>query len=380
MNPLIRILKNRIKERLKPNKVIVLYGARRVGKTVLLKSLASEINPTELLFLNGEDQFTISILENRSIANYQRLTNGKKYLFIDEAQNIPDIGKKLKLMVDEIEGLHIVVTGSSVFDLTNKLGEPLVGRQLEFHLYPLSQIELSKYENVVETYSNLEYRLIYGGYPELLHIKTIEEKQEYLEGVVNGYLLKDILTFNGIKKADKLMDLLRLVALQIGHEVSIDELASNLKGVSRNTVETYLDLLEKVFVIYKVGGFSKNLRKEIVKTSRYYFYDNGIRNAIIKNFNPLEFRMDVGQLWENYLMIERRKKNHYTNLRVNSYFWRTYDRQEIDLIEEKSQELSGYEFKWNPKKTPKSPTAWKKNYPDASFEVINKDNFLLFIT
>ena len=222
--------------------------------------------------------------------------------------------------------------------------------------------------------------MIYGGYPELFQLDTLDEKQEYLEGIVNSYLLKDILNYNGIKKADKLLDLLRLLAMQIGNQVSIDELASNLKGITRNTVETYLDLLEKVFVIYKVGGFSKNLRKEIVKTSRYYFYDNGIRNAIIRNFNTIDYRMDVGQLWENYLMIERRKRNHYLNERKNYYFWRTYDQQEIDLVEDDAGKLSGFEFKWNPKKRSKPPKAWSKHYPKATFEVINKENFIDFIT
>ena len=380
MKHISRIILKRIKQRIQPNKVIILFGARRVGKTELLKTLIEEFDKSELLFLNGEDQFTINQLSNRSITNYQQLTQSKKYLIIDEAQHIPEIGKILKLMVDEVEGLHIIVTGSSVFDLSNKLGEPLVGRQIQFQLFPISQMEFSQYENIIETHSLLEERIIYGGYPELLHLKTKEEKQEYLEGVVNSYLLKDILNFEGIKKADKLLDLLRLVAMQIGHEVSLEELASNLKGISRNTVETYLDLLEKVFVIYKVGGFSRNLRKEIVKTSRYYFYDNGVRNAIIRNFNPLDYRMDIGQLWENYLMSERLKRNHYLNKRVNIYFWRTYDQQEIDLVEEDAGKLSGFEFKWNPKKTLKPPKAWKNNYPNATFEVINQDNFISFVT
>jgi predicted AAA+ superfamily ATPase len=267
-----------------------------------------------------------------------------------------------------------------MFDLGNKLGEPLVGRQINFQLFPISQMELSPFENSIETQSRIEERLIYGGYPELFQLATFEEKQEYLEGIVNSYLLKDILVYNGIKKADKLVDLLRLVAMQIGNEVSIDELASNLKGISRNTVETYLDLLEKVFVIYKVRGFSKNLRKEIVKTSRYYFYDNGVRNALIRNFNTFKYRMDIGQLWENYLMIERKKRNHYLNRRINMYFWRTYDQQEIDLIEDDAGMLSSFEFKWNPKKISKAPKAWARGYPDASFEVVNRDNFMQFVT
>jgi predicted AAA+ superfamily ATPase len=224
----------------------------------------------------------------------------------------------------------------------------------------------------------LEQRLIYGSYPELIHLPDIEEKKDYLEGLVNSYLLKDILAYEGIKKADKIIDLLRLIAFQIGNEVSIDELSINLKGISRNTIESYLDLLSKVFVIYPVKGFSRNLRKEISKSNRWYFYDNGIRNALIRNYNPLSLRNDIGQLWENYLMSERMKINAYLKRRVNTYFWRTYDQQEIDLVEESGTDLAAFEFKWNKSKV-KIPTAWKNNYADATFEVICKDVYLNFV-
>lgn len=225
-------------------------------------------------------------------------------LAIDEAQHIPDIGMKLKLMVDEIEGLRLVVTGSSVFDLSNTLGEPLVGRSTIIQLFPLAQMEYGKYENLLETKENLEDLLIFGGYPELAHLSNNNDKITYLEGIVNSYLLKDILAYDGIKKSDKILDLLRLLAFQVGKEMSVDELSKGLKGISRNTVESYLDLLSKVFIIYKVGGYSGNLRKEVTKSNRWYFVDNGIRNAIIRNFNPLNLRMDTGELWENYLMAE----------------------------------------------------------------------------
>jgi len=284
------------------------------------------------------------------------------------------------LIVDEIEGIHVLVSGSSVFDLSNKLGEPLVGRQTIFQMHPIAQCELKLIENTFDSYGLLEDRLIYGCYPELFHISSQDEKAEYLESIINSYLLKDILVYDGIKKSNKLMDLLRLIAFQIGQEVSIDELASSLKGISRNTVESYLDLLEKVFVIYKVSGFSRNLRKEIVKTSRYYFYDNGIRNALISNFNALRLRNDVGQLWENHMMIERRKFNESQKKRIQQYFWRTYDQQEIDLIEEEDGELRAFEFKWSPKKNTKAPAGWAKNYPDATFQVISPSNFLGFIS
>jgi hypothetical protein len=365
--------------KLLPNKVLILYGARRVGKTELVRTYLKTQPKDSYLLLNGEDQTTIDLLETRSVANYKRLLGDRKLLAIDEAQHIPDIGMKLKLMVDEIENLRIVVTGSSVFDLSNTLGEPLVGRSNVIQLHPLAQMEYSITENLLETKDNLEDRLLFGGYPELAHIPNRNDKINYLEGIVNSYLLKDILAYEGIKKSDKILDLLRLLAFQVGKEVSVDELSKGLKGISRNTVESYLDLLSKVFIIYKVGGYSGNLRKEVTKSNRWYFVDNGIRNAIVRNFNPLNLRMDTGDLWENYLMAERIKFNSYTNRRVNSYFWRTYDQQEIDLVEEAGDNLSAFEFKWNSTRKVKVPGAWKKNYASASFEVISQENYLDFI-
>jgi predicted AAA+ superfamily ATPase len=373
-----RAIFNEIKAQIKTGRVLLLLGARRVGKSHLLRQVISELNPSELLLLNGEDQTTIDRMAVRSVENFKVLLGNAKFLFIDEAQNIPDIGTKLKLLVDEIPTVHVIVTGSSMFELTNKLGEPLVGRSHIIQLFPFAQLEYQPYENIIETDSRLEQRLIYGSYPELIHLPDIEEKKDYLEGLVNSYLLKDILAYEGIKKADKIIDLLRLIAFQIGNEVSIDELSINLKGISRNTIESYLDLLSKVFVIYPVKGFSRNLRKEISKSNRWYFYDNGIRNALIRNYNPLSLRNDIGQLWENYLMSERMKINAYLKRRVNTYFWRTYDQQEIDLVEESGTDLSAFEFKWNKSKV-KIPTAWKNNYADATFEVICKEDYLDFV-
>jgi predicted AAA+ superfamily ATPase len=373
-----RAIFNEIKAQIKTGRVLLLLGARRVGKSHLLRQVISELNPSDLLLLNGEDQTTIDRMAVRSVENFKLLLGNAKFLFIDEAQNIPDIGTKLKLLVDEIPNVHVIVTGSSMFELTNKLGEPLVGRSHIIQLFPFAQLEYQPYENIIETDSRLEQRLIYGSYPELIHLPDIEEKKDYLEGLVNSYLLKDILAYEGIKKADKIIDLLRLIAFQIGNEVSIDELSINLKGISRNTIESYLDLLSKVFVIYPVKGFSRNLRKEISKSNRWYFYDNGIRNALIRNYNPLNLRNDIGQLWENYLMSERMKINAYLKRRVNTYFWRTYDQQEIDLVEESGTDLSAFEFKWNKSKV-KIPTAWKNNYAEATFEVICKDVYLNFV-
>ncbi len=361
-----------------PNKVLILLGARRVGKTELIKNYLKTVPAETYLQLNGEDINDANLLQERSVANYKRLLANINLLVIDEAQTVPEIGLILKLIVDSIEGIKIIATGSSVFDLNNTLGEPLVGRKNTMYLFPLAQMEFSTKENYKQTTENLEERLLFGGYPELVHYEDWEEKKEYLYEIINSYLLKDILVFEGIKQADKIYNLLRLIAYQVGKEVSLQELGNQLQ-MSKNTVDTYLDLLSKVFVVFKVEGFSRNLRKEIVKSSRWYFYDNGIRNGLINNFNRLENRTDVGDLWENYLAVERIKKQNYQKIVTNNYFWRTYDQQELDWLEERGNELAGFEFKWNENKKSKIPTAFGKAYPDAIFEVINKQNYLDFI-
>ncbi|MFV8269033.1 ATP-binding protein [Flavobacterium sp. GT2N3] len=362
-----------------PNKVLILLGARRVGKTELLKNYLQTIPDGTYLQLNGEDINDANLLKERSVANYKRLLLNIDLLVIDEAQTIPDIGLILKLIVDSIEGIKIIATGSSIFDLNNTLGEPLVGRKNTLFLFPLAQMEYSQYENYKQTTEKLEERLLFGSYPELIQYPDWENKKEYLYEIINSYLLKDILVFEGIKHADKIYDLLRLIAYQVGKEVSLQELANQLQ-MSKNTVATYLDLLSKVFIIFKVEGFSRNLRKEIVKSSHWYFYDNGIRNGIINNFNRLDSRTDVGDLWENYLAVERVKKQNYLKIKTNNYFWRTYDQQELDWLEEKGEELAGFEFKWSETKKVKIPAAFAKAYPEATFEVISKNNYLDFIT
>lgn len=378
MNFLERGIDTLFSKRVLPNKVLILLGARRVGKTAFIKNYLATIPKDDYLHLNGEDIQDADLLKERSVANYKRLLNKVKLLVIDEAQNIPDIGLILKLIVDSIDDIKVIATGSSVFDLSNKLGEPLVGRKNTIYLFPLAQMEFAKYENFKETTQKLEGRLLFGSYPELEQYPEWEEKINYLKEIVNSYLLKDILVYEGIKQSNKILDLLKLIAFQIGQEVSLQELARQL-GISKNTVESYLDLLSKVFVIYKVPGFSKNLRKEITKSNRWYFYDNGIRNAIIANFSRLDSRTDVGALWENYLASERIKNQNYTQKTVSNYFWRTYDQQELDWLEEENGILRGYEFKWNENRKAKIPTAFAKGYPEASFEVINKQNYLDFI-
>ena len=374
-----RTIVQEFNRKLIPNKVLILLGARRVGKTELITNYLQTIPSESYLKLNGEDINDSNLLKERSVSNYQRLLMNIDLLVIDEAQIIPDIGLILKLIVDSIPGIKIIATGSSIFDLNNNLGEPLVGRKNTLYLFPLAQIEFAPYENYKQTTENLEQRLLFGGYPELEQYVDWEDKKEYLYEIINSYLLKDILIFDGIKHSDKIYDLLRLIAYQVGKEVSLLELATQLQ-MSKNTVANYLDLLSKVFIVFKVEGFSRNLRKEIVKSSRWYFYDNGIRNGIINNFNRLDSRTDIGDLWENYLASERVKKQNYQKIKAQNYFWRTYDQQELDWLEEKGEELAGFEFKWSETKKAKVPAAFAKAYPDATFEVINKGNYLDFIT
>lgn len=369
-------LKN-IEKFLKPGKILVIYGSRRVGKTTLIKKFLEQ-SGQEYLFVSGDD---LNIQEKLSCLSLDKLNafiGNVKLIAIDEAQNIPHIGQNLKILIDANPDLKIIASGSSSFELAKDVGEPLTGRKFTLKLYPLSQKEIATIENGAQTDANLEFRLLYGSYPEVIVENDNFFREKYLDELVESYLFKDILTLEGIRNADKLKKLLQLLAFQIGKDVSFHELGNQL-SLSKNTVEKYLDLLEKVFIITHKTGFSRNLRKEIAKTKRFYFVDNGIRNALIKNFNPLSIRNDVGQLWENYLISERIKKQEYLFKTPNSYFWRTYDKQEIDLIEEAGGEICAYEFKWKDKKV-KIPGGWKNNYPEANFSVIDRSNYLEFIT
>lgn len=376
METIKRILQDKVAERIEPNKAVLIFGARRVGKTVLMRQLTGNF-PGKTMLMNGEDYDTQALLAENSIANYRHLLEGVDLLAIDEAQNIPDIGAKLKLIVDEIPGVRVLASGSSSFDLLNKTGEPLVGRSTQFLLTPFSQREISQTENLLQTRQNLESRLLYGSYPEVVMLENFERKTDYLRDIVGAYLLKDILSIDGLKSSAKMKDLLRLIAFQVGSEVSYDELGKQL-GMSKNTVEKYLDLLSKVFVIYRVGGYSRNLRKEISKAGKWYFYDTGIRNAIIGNFNPLAIRQDIGALWENYMINERVKANSNDRQGKEFYFWKTYDKQEIDLIEESANSLDAFEIKWGEKK-PAPPKIFTETYPQASYHVVGRDNYLEFI-
>jgi predicted AAA+ superfamily ATPase len=376
MAEISRSIYHRIAQRMEPNKAVLIFGARRVGKTVLLQQLIHNFSGKALV-LNGEDYDTELLLENRSIANYRHLLDGIELLAIDEAQHISDIGAKLKLIVDEIPGIRVIATGSSSFDLLNQAGEPLVGRATQFHLLPLSQHEIAQTETALQTRQNLESRLIYGAYPEVITMDDYGRKAEYLRDIVGSYLLKDILAIDGLKNSGKMRDLLRLIAFQVGSEVSYEELGQKL-GMSKNTVEKYLDLLSKVFIVYRLGAYARNLRKEVAKAGKWYFYDTGIRNAVIGNFNPLSLRQDVGALWENYLIAERLKANANLGLNKEFYFWRTYDKQEIDWLEATSDSLSAAEFKWGDK-MPAAPKAFREAYPEASYQVVNRENYLGFL-
>jgi len=370
-----RVVKSKIINSLKPGKVSILLGARRTGKTHLLNQINSEVKE-KTLFLNGDDIQTHDFLSYRSTENYRNLIGDNSLLIIDEAQEIDEIGKKLKLIVDTI-GIKVLITGSSAFELNNQVGEPLVGRMSVFNLFPISQMEFNKHESSFETNAKLENRLVFGGYPELLNMNSNSEKEKYLREITHSYLLKDILAFEGIKKRDKILALLQKIAFRAGSEISLEGLGNELQ-ISKNTVEKYLDLFSKVFIMYSLSGFNRNADNEITRKKKWYFVDNGIRNALINRFSPLNAREDTGILWENYLQSERMKKNEYQDINTDFYFWRTTTKQEIDRLEVSGNTISAFEFKWG-EKTKKIPPQFDKNYPGAEYLVIDRKNYLSFI-
>ncbi len=357
-------------------KVNLLYGPRRVGKTALIEKLISKAEK-KVFIGNGDDVQLRNILSSEDQTKILSSFDTYNYIFIDEAQRIKNIGWGLKILVDNLHSTTIIASGSSSFQLSSQVGSPLTGRSITNKLYPLSVLELKDQFGGMHIYQNLENFMIYGMYPEVLSQLNNQDKTTYLSELRNSYLLKDILELENIRNSDKLIDLLRLLAYQIGNEVSLNELGNSLT-LSKQTVARYIDLLEKVFIIKKIGGYSNNLRKEVSKSSRYYFYDNGVRNAVINNFSPLELRNDIGMLWENFAIMERLKKQEYLKLFSNNYFWRTYDQKEVDFVEERDGKLYGFEFKWNPKKI-KIQKEWLKTYPNATFDTIHKENFLAFI-
>ena len=355
------------------HKIIILYGPRQAGKTTLINILLQDLPLDSFQKFIGDDLFTQDIFSRNELELLKRTVSDKKLLVIDEAQKIENIGNTLKLLIDNLP-ITILASGSASFDLANKVSESLAGRTKTFWLYPFSYKEIAeKYKQTSQSLM-LEEFLRFGMFPAVHNLATEKEKTDYLYEYLNTYLHKDILTFENIRKPKKIIDLLSLLALQIGKEVSIAELARNLV-ISQKAVQNYLDVLEKMFVIINIRGFSRNLRKEIAKTSKYYFMDTGLRNALLRNFNNLKMRGDSGELFENWFIVEKIKQANNTRQFSNFYFWRTYDKKEIDLIQEKEGKLTGYECKFSDKKQPNAPKEWFSTYPQSEFKIVNPNNF-----
>lgn len=361
-----------------PGKVLVIYGPRRVGKTTLLQDFLASTSFKYKLD-SGDNLTTQQVLSSQEFRQILGYAEGYELLAIDEAQGIPQIGQALKIIVDQMPGIRVIATGSSSFELAGQVGEPLTGRKRTLTLFPIAQAELLSLYNRHELREHLPEFLVFGAYPEVIQAPNRSARIEAIVEIANSYLLKDILSFDRVKSSRALSSLLKLLAFQVGSEVSHTELASQL-GVDVKTVLRYLDLLEKAFVITRLGAFSRNLRQEVSQRAKYYFFDNGIRNAIIAQFNDLDQRNDIGQLWENFVFIERMKRRAYTAIYANAYFWRTYDQQKIDLVEEREGRLFGYECKWSHRKTVAAPKSWMSAYPGAEFEVITPENYLEFLT
>lgn len=363
-----------LRERLHQGKAIILIGARQTGKTTLFKELIQDKEST--LWLNADDLEVRSILQNLSIARLQTMFGRYQYVVIDEAQRVENIGLQLKLITDNLPAVQLLVTGSSSLEIANKVNEPLTGRKFEYQLFPLSFGELQQHYGLIEERTKLPIRLVYGSYPDV--VCHPGEEKEILSQLADSYLYKDVLQWERVKKPEKLVKLLQALAYQIGSEVKVTEL-SQLVGLDKETISNYINLLEQAKVVFRLGSFSRNLRNELKYARKVYFYDLGIRNALISNFADLSVRQDVGELWENYLVSERLKRNHYARNLVNSYFWRTSQMQEIDYIEESDGILTAYEFKWNPKKKAKSNPTFNKAYPGVAIVTITQENYMDFL-
>ena len=371
-----RIIIKSIQNDLFKGKAIIITGPRQVGKTTLLEALRND-HKLNTLWLNCDEPDIRLSLENVTTTQLKAMIGKHLLVFIDEAQRVKNIGLTLKLLVDHFKKVQIVATGSSALELANEINEPLTGRKREYHLYPFSTAEMINSSSEREEKRLLEQRLIYGFYPDI--VNDPGNAQRSLMALSNDYLYKDLLSLESIRKPALLEKILLALAFQIGSEVSFTEIAQSI-GADIKTVEHYISLLEKCFIVFQVGAFSRNLRNEIKKGKKIYFYDNGIRNAIIKNFNGIQMRQDIGALWENFLMSERRKFNDYNNHFVNSYFWRTHAQQEIDLLEESGGILSVKEFKWNELSKAKQPFTFSNAYPDSNFGIIHPGNYLDFLT
>ena len=369
-----RILEKQILAKINKKKAIILMGPRQVGKTTLLKSLFEK--STEIIWLNGDEPDIQSIFENISSKRLEAIIGNKKMIIIDEAQRIPEIGLKMKLITDQLLNVQLIATGSSAFELSNKLNEPLTGRKWEFKMYPISFQEMVNHHGLLNEIRLLPHRLIYGFYPDVVNHPGNEK--EILKQLSDSYLYKDLLMIDQIKKPSALVKLLQALALQIGSQVSYHELAQ-ICGLDGKTIEKYMMLLEQSYIIFRLTSFSRNQRNELKKSRKVYFFDNGIRNSLIANFEQIENRTDIGALWENYLVSERVKYLAYQQKWVNNWYWRTTEQQEIDYVEEENGQLSAYEFKWNPKAKGSIPNSFKETYPTANINIIHRENFEQFL-
>ncbi|MBU0619128.1 ATP-binding protein [Patescibacteria group bacterium] len=372
-----RTLTDTIKNNLKPGFINIVYGPRRVGKTVLLQQLTKNISRSDILWFNGDTQETRDALSTTSEVALSHLVDKAKVVVVDEAQRIANIGLSLKILIDTFPKKTYFVTGSSSLMLARGIQESLTGRAIKYRLFPLSTQELAVGLKTHQKTAILEDQLLFGGYPYIQHLKNVKDKRDYLKSIVEDYLFKDVLELKEIVSPENLKKLAILLAFQIGSEVSLNELAGNL-GVDIKTVRRYLSLFKQSFVIFELGAFSKNLRKEVVKSKKYYFWDLGIRNALIDQFLPLDSRIDIGQLWENFLAVERFKVHEYQRDRAQYYFWRTYDQAEIDWLEIRGEKISAYEFKWQSNRL-KKPKVFLETYPKAKLKLVNQGNFQDFL-
>lgn len=360
---------------LENRKIVVLFGARQTGKTTLCNQILAEI-PGKIIKVNGDEIKYTELLSSRDFSKMKLLLDGYDVLFIDEAQRIPDIGINLKVIFDNMPELKILVTGSSSFELANQIKEPLTGRTSTLKLMPLSLQEIKQSTNIFDIQQRLEEFMLFGLYPEITHYSNASEKEKYLTELSSSYLYKDVLELSNIRNSSKISSLIKLLAFQIGKEVSLNEIGQSL-GMSQETVSSYIDLLEKSFIVFRLSGFSRNLRKEVRKRDKIYFWDLGVRNCIIQNFASLTTRNDVGEMWENLIVTERLKYLSNNQIYANSYFWRIYTGAEIDYVEDKNGELFAYEIKYS-KARKKAPKTWIENYGN-NFRCITRDNFWEFV-
>lgn len=370
-----RTLETTIRQKLFKGKAILLFGPRQSGKSTLIETVLKGLDKP-FLYMNGDEADVREILTETTSTKLKALVGNKEIVFIDEAQRIPNIGLTLKLFTDQIKNVQVIATGSSAFELSSQVNEPLTGRKYEYLLYPLSFSEMVQYQGLLHEKRSIEHRLVYGYYPEIVTKKG--EERELLKLLASSYLYKDLLMLDQIKKPLLLEKLLKALALQVGSEISYHEIAQTI-GSDNKTVDKYIDLLEKTFVVFRLPAFSRNVRNEIKKGKKIYFYDCGIRNAIINNFRPPNSRTDVGALWENFVIAERMKHLHYQHMDVAHYFWRTTQQQEIDLIEEQGDQLTAFEFKWSRKEKVRFPQTFTENYPHAETKVITPENVEDFI-